>query len=75
MKKPNLEPCPFCGGSASVWSLPRKGETGYKVRCDICGAETNPVFAGGRGAKVLKPTAAIAARRWNLRTQWKGGEP
>lgn len=75
MRKPGeLKDCPFCGGSAGVWSLPRKGETGYKVRCDICGAETNPVF-GARTKSERKGALAIAVRRWNRRAGWHGGEP
>lgn len=40
MNEPNISFCPFCGGSASVWS--KKGKYGpmVYVKCDVCDAQT-----------------------------------
>lgn len=54
-KRPNLLPCPFCGGSAALWREDRD-ENPFNVRCDDCECRTDCYHA---------PRDAIAA--WNRR--------
>lgn len=56
MSQPELKPCPFCGGPATVWPLPAAAL--WKVHCDECNA---------RGAH--RRTMADAVREWNRRAE------
>lgn len=35
-----LLPCPFCGGKATITTVPTAGTPLYYVECDKCGART-----------------------------------
>lgn len=59
MKKPELKPCPFCGGEAEVVShISFFDQLFFGVKCLYCGIQTSQYYR--------EPTPAI--KIWNTRT-------
>lgn len=61
----SLKPCPFCNGSAKV----EKKNSGYQVRCQVCGARGKYVVANSYSAplEVYLPKD-VAIEAWNRRS-------
>lgn len=60
-KKPELKPCPFCGGPASLFCVEQpSGELTYEVDCENDGCEVS-------ACTMLYPTREEAAAVWNRR--------
>lgn len=61
--KPDLLPCPFCGGEAlNVEWVTSHDERGWAVACK------NPECLMNQGARILR-TEAEAAEAWNRRAE------
>lgn len=61
MKTPDLKPCPFCGGKASLFSVEQPdGSTTYEVDCENAGCEVSACTA-------MHDTPEEAAAVWNKR--------
>ena len=41
LERPKLKVCPFCGGKAQVKFVDAKNLTAFKVKCSMCGSESN----------------------------------
>ena len=61
----SLKLCPFCNGSAKV----EKKNSGYQVRCQVCGARGKYVVANSYSApfEVYLPKD-VAIEAWNRRS-------
>ena len=70
-EKPDLLPCPFCGGEAEIhgWHV----SPDYRIQCANCGASTDDYYPDNG-----KHGVAIAAEAWNTRAPsapaWQGME-
>lgn len=75
-QKPNLEPCPFCGGEAAMNTVRTScketirlngQDTFHGVNCVSCGASTNGLLGD------ISPEAAV--ERWNKRVPSSANTP
>lgn len=62
MSKPELKPCPFCGGEAVVHV-----KDGVKVVCTKCEAETISLVDGYSKGKPTGGAVWSVIERWNRR--------
>ena len=69
MKMPELKPCPFCGGKASLFV-----NDGVRVLCTECQAQTKILIDGMSGIKVYGNATESVIEAWNKRAENGGAE-
>lgn len=63
MKNPDLKPCPFCGGKASIFAFEQPdGSITYEVDCENDGCEVS-------ACTMMHDTREQAAAVWNRRAK------
>lgn len=79
---PELDPCPYCGGNAEVWTYTDRGFERASVRCVDCNVrvyrstEAEAAEAWNRRSVAsAEPAVAVKALRWgrdHIRNKWHG---